>query len=58
MSPGLQRLAEGSLDLDAGLLALTTSHSHLRETRSSIAVTAVFALVKWVVSKIHNIPGR
>jgi hypothetical protein len=36
---------------------LTTSHSHLREIRSSITVTAVLALVKWVVSKIHNIPG-
>jgi len=37
--------------------ALTTSHSHLRDTKSSITVTAIFALVKWVVSKIHNIPG-
>jgi hypothetical protein len=36
---------------------LTTPHSHLRETSSSITVTAVLALVKWVVSKIHNLPG-
>jgi hypothetical protein len=36
----------------------TTSPSHLRETRSSIAQTATPARVKWVVSKIHSIPGR
>jgi hypothetical protein len=35
----------------------TTSASHLRETRSSIAQTATPARVKWVVSKIHSIPG-
>jgi hypothetical protein len=38
--------------------AETISASHLRDTRSSITVTAVFALMKWVVSKIHTIPGR